>query len=150
MANYLRVVLTEDLHNLGKSGELVRVRPGFARNYLLPRGLAVAATQENVAQIEHAKKVAEARAAKTRAEAEELSKKLSGLKVELVRPAGDGDKLYGAVTTRDIEQALSAQGFTVDKRRIELGPVKTTGTYTAVIKLASSITASVSVIVKAK
>lgn len=150
MANYLRVVLTEDLHNLGKSGELVRVRPGFARNYLLPRGLAVAATQENVAQIEHAKKVAEARAAKTRAEAEELAKKLSGLKVELVRPVGDGDKLYGAVTTRDVEQALSAQGFEVDKRRIELDSIKTTGTYTAVIKLASSITANVAVIVKAK
>lgn len=150
MANYLRVVLTEDLSKVGKSGELVRVRPGFARNFLLPRGLAVAATEENVAQIEHAKRVAEARAAKVRAEAGELAKKLAGVKIELTRPVGEGEKLYGAVTTRDVEQALHALGFEVDRRRIELDAIKALGTYKAKVQLATGVHAEVDVVVKAK
>ena len=92
MATHIRVVLTDDLHNVGKSGELVKVRPGFARNYLIPRGLAVGATAGNVARIEHEKKVAELRATKTRAEAEDLAKKLSAVKVTISRPVGEGDR----------------------------------------------------------
>jgi large subunit ribosomal protein L9 len=108
MATHIHVVLTEDLQNVGKSGELVKVRPGFARNYLIPRGLAVGATAENVARIEHEKRVAEARATKSRAEAEQLAAKLGAVKLVITRPAGEGDKLYGSVTTRDIEEALAA------------------------------------------
>src|ERR671917_536123 len=111
MATHIHVVLTEDLQNVGKSGELVRVRPGFARNYLIPRGLAVGATQQNVARIEHEKKVAEARATKLRGEAQELAKKLGAVKITITRPVGEGERLYGSVTARDIEEALSAQGF---------------------------------------
>jgi large subunit ribosomal protein L9 len=150
MANYNHVVLTEDLPNVGKSGELVKVRPGFARNYLVPRGLAVSATQENVARIEHEKKVAEARATKVRGEAEELSKKLGAVKLTIARPVGEGDRLYGSVTARDIEEALEAQGFRVDRRRIETEPLKALGTFQVPIRLATSISATIEVTVTKK
>ena len=150
MANYIHVVLTDDLPNVGKSGELVKVRPGFARNYLVPRGLAVSATQENVARIEHEKKVAESRAAKVRGEAEELSKKLGAVKLTISRPVGEGDRLYGSVTARDIEEALEAQGFRVDRRRIETEPLKSLGTFQVPIRLATSISTTVEVTVAAK
>ncbi|XXX74719.1 50S ribosomal protein L9 [Sorangium sp. So ce134] len=150
MATHIHVVLTEDLHNVGKSGELVKVRPGFARNYLIPRGLAVGATAENVSRIEHEKRVAESRAAKTRSEAEQLAGKLNQVKLTISRPVGEGDKLYGSVTARDIEEALAAQGFSVDRRRIETDAIKTLGAHTVTIRLAPSITASVEVTVAAK
>ncbi|WP_437672819.1 50S ribosomal protein L9 [Sorangium sp. So ce131] len=150
MATHIHVVLTEDLHNVGKSGELVKVRPGFARNYLIPRGLAVGATAENVSRIEHEKRVAESRAAKTRSEAEQLAGKLGQVKLTISRPVGEGDKLYGSVTARDIEEALAAQGFSVDRRRIETDTIKTLGAHPVVIRLAPSITATVEVTVAAK
>ena len=150
MATHIHVVLTEDLHNVGKSGELVKVRPGFARNYLIPRSLAVGATAENVSRIEHEKRVAESRAAKTRSESEQLAAKLNQVKVTITRPVGEGDKLYGSVTARDIEEALAAQGFSVDRRRIESDTIKTLGAHTVTLRLAPSITASVEVTVAAK
>ena len=150
MAHYIRVVLTEDLAHIGKSGELVRVRPGFARNYLIPRGLAVGATEQNVARIEHEKRVAENRSAKLRREAQELATKLGAVKVTISRPSGEGDKLYGSVTPRDIEEALHAQGYSVDRRRIETEPLKALGTYSIPIRLASSISATIEVTVAAK
>jgi large subunit ribosomal protein L9 len=150
MAHYNYVVLTEDLTNLGKSGELVRVRPGFARNYLIPRGLAVSATEENKARIEHEKKVAESRAAKAKAAATELSQKLASVKLSILRPVGENDKLYGSVTARDIEEALAQQGFSVDRRRIDTEPLKSLGTYQVPIHLATSVTARVEVTVSAK
>lgn len=150
MANYIHVVLTEDLPNVGKSGELVKVRPGFGRNYLVPRGLAVSATQENVARIEHEKRVAESRAAKSRAEATDLATKLGAVKLKISRPVGEGDRLYGSVTARDIEEALEAQGFRVDRRRIETDALKSLGTFPVSIRLAPSISATIEVTVAAK
>jgi large subunit ribosomal protein L9 len=150
MANYIHVVLTEDLPNFGKSGELVRVRPGYARNFLIPRGLAVGATEENVARIEHEKKVAEARAAKTKKAAEELAGKLANVKVTIHKPVGEGDRLYGSVTSRDVEEALAAQGYVVDRRRIEAGTIKALGTYQIPNRLATSVTATIDVTVAAK
>lgn len=150
MATHIHVVLTEDISSLGKSGELVRVRPGFARNYLLPRGLAVSATEENKARIEHEKKVAESRAAKSRAAATELSQKLTSVKLTITRPVGEGDRLYGSVTSRDIEEALSQKGFSVDRRRIDTEPLKALGTYQVPIHLGTSITANIEVTVAAK
>src|SRR5262245_44252845 len=150
MAHHIHVVLTEDLHNVGKSGELVKVRPGFARNYLLPRGLAVSATQDNVARIEHEKKVAESRASKLRGEAEQLAQKLNAVKLTISRPVGEGDKLYGSVTPRDIEEALANQGFAVDRRRIATEPLKALGTFPVPIRLATSINATIEVTVAAK
>jgi large subunit ribosomal protein L9 len=150
MAHHIHVVLTEDLTNLGKSGELVRVRPGFARNYLVPRGLAVSATEENKSRIEHEKKVAESRATKAKAAATELAQKLGSVKVTISRPVGENDKLYGSVTARDIEEALSQQGYSVDRRRIDTEPLKALGTFKVPIHLATSVTATVEVTVAAK
>ncbi|MDI1446555.1 50S ribosomal protein L9 [Polyangium sp. 6x1] len=150
MAHYIHVVLTEDLPNVGKSGELVRVRPGYARNFLVPRGLAVGATAENVARIEHEKKVAETRAAKSKKAAEELAQKLANVKLTITKPVGEGDRLYGSVTSRDIEEALAAQGYAVDRRRIELDTIKALGTYQVPIRLATSVTATIDVTVAAK
>ncbi|MBK8252126.1 MAG: 50S ribosomal protein L9 [Polyangiaceae bacterium] len=146
----MHVVLTEDLSNLGKSGELVRVRPGFARNYLIPRGLAVSATEENKARIEHEKKVAESRATKAKAAASELAQKLGSVKISIARPVGENDKLYGSVTARDIEEALAQQGYVVDRRRIDTEPLKALGTYQVPVHLATSVTATVEVTVTAK
>ena len=145
MAHHINVVLTEDLTNLGKSGELVRVRPGYARNYLIPRGLAISATAENVARIEHEKRVVEVRVAKQRGEAEQLSDKLKSVKITIERPVGEGDRLYGSVTSRDIEEALAAQGFAVDRRRIQTEAIKSLGTHTVTIRLATSVSANVEV-----
>jgi len=150
MAHYINVVLTEDLVNLGKTGELVRVRPGYARNYLIPRGLAIGATAENVARIEHEKKVAASKAAKAKTEAAELAQKLSAVKVTLERPVGEGDRLYGSVTSRDIEEALAAHGFAVDRRRIVTDAIKTLGTHPVTIRLATSVNATVEVTVAKK
>jgi len=150
MANYIHVVLTDDLPNVGKSGELVRVRPGYARNFLIPRGLAVGATAENVARIEHEKKVAEQRAAKLKKTAEELAGKLASVKVTIHKPVGEGDRLYGSVTSRDVEEALAAQGYNVDRRRIELETIKALGTYQVPVRLATSVTATIEVTVSAK
>jgi large subunit ribosomal protein L9 len=145
MAHYINVVLTEDLANLGKIGELVRVRPGYARNYLIPRGLAIGATAENVARIEHEKKVAAARSTKAKTEATELSQKLGAVKVTIERPVGEGDRLYGSVTTRDIEEALAAQGFVVDRRRIASEPIKTLGAHSVTVRLGTAISATIQV-----
>ena len=150
MATHIRVVLTDDLHNVGKSGELVKVRPGFARNYLIPRGLAVSATDKNVSRIEHEKKVAESRASKQKSEAEQLAAKLNALKITIRRQVGEGDKLYGAVTSRDIEEALAEQGYSVDRRRIGVEPIKALGVFPVPIRLATSVSASVELSVVAK
>ena len=149
MAHHIHVVLTEDL-NLGKSGELVRVRSGYARNYLVPRGLAIGATKENVARIEHEKKVAESRNAKLKGEAEQLAEQLKAVKVTIARPVGEGDRLFGSVTSRDIEEALAAAGHVVDRRRITMEPIKTLGAHQITIRLATSISTTVEVTVTKK
>jgi large subunit ribosomal protein L9 len=149
MAHHIHVVLTEDL-NIGKSGELVRVRSGFARNYLVPRGLAIGATKENVARIEHEKKVAESRNAKLKGEAEQLAEQLKTVKLTISRPVGEGDRLFGSVTSRDVEEALAAAGHVVDRRRITMEPIKTLGTHQVTIRLATAISATVEVTVAKK
>ena len=149
MAHHIHVVLTEDL-NLGKSGELVRVRSGYARNYLVPRGLAIGATKENVARIEHEKKVAESRNAKLKGEAEALAEQLKSVKITIMRPVGEGDRLFGSVTSRDVEEALAAAGHVVDRRRITMEPIKTLGAHQITIRLATSISTTVEVTVAKK
>jgi large subunit ribosomal protein L9 len=145
MAHHINVVLTEELANLGKLGELVRVRPGYARNYLIPRGLAIGATAENVRRIEHEQRVAAAKSTKAKAEATELATKLSAVKVSIERPVGEGDRLYGSVTSRDIEEALAAQGFVIDRRRIASEPIKTLGAHSVTIRLGTAISATITV-----
>jgi large subunit ribosomal protein L9 len=150
MASHIHVILTQDLANVGKGGELVKVRPGFARNYLIPRGLAIGATEGNIRRIDHQKKVAEAKSQKVLKEAQELAQKLSSVTVSIERQVGEGDRLYGSVTHRDIEEALAQRGFVVDRRRILTEPLKSLGSHDVEIKLAPTVTATIKVEVAAK
>jgi len=144
------VVLTEDLPHVGQTGQLVRVRPGYARNFLIPRGLAVLATRDNVARVEHDRRVAELRAAKLRAEAEQTAVELGKVSVSIARAVGEEDKLYGSVTSRDIFEALAEKGIDVDRRKIVTEPIKELGTHPVQIKIASGVDATIQVEVVAK
>lgn len=140
MAAYIQVVLREPVKNLGKSGELVRVRPGFARNYLVPRQLAVQATEKNVARLEHEKREALARTAKLRAEAEQTLSKLNGISISIKRSVGADDRMYGSVTAKDIAEALAAAGHVVDRRKLVLKEsIRSLGVHEVSAHLASEI-----------
>jgi large subunit ribosomal protein L9 len=150
MATHVHVILRRDVDKLGHAGELVRVKPGFARNYLLPRSLAVVATDNNVRQVEHERKVAVASAAKQKGQAEGLAAQIGGLTVEIAAQAGEGDKLFGSVTTRDIADALHKSGIDLDRKHIELpSPIKALGEYSVNARLGAGVTTAFKVIVKA-
>ena len=147
----IQVILKEDVPNLGRSGELVSVKPGYGRNYLIPQGLALVATRKNVAEMEHHKKAIEAQAAKTRKDAESVAARLSGVTVRLERQTGEGDRLFGSVTARDIEEGLAAQGHKVDRKKIALhDPIKALGEHAVQIKVARDVTAQITIVVAAK
>jgi large subunit ribosomal protein L9 len=146
MATPIRVVLQDDIDNVGSSGDVVRVRPGFARNYLIPRGLALPATEGNLGRVEDLKRQAASRANKALGEAQELKKKLEAMSVKLERAVGDENRMYGSVTSKDIEEAFLAQGATLDRRKIDLGePIKTLGAVKVPIKLHRDVVAQLSV-----
>jgi large subunit ribosomal protein L9 len=150
VAAHVHVILRRDVDKLGHAGELVRVKPGFARNYLLPRSLAVVATDDNVKQVEHERKVALASAAKQKSQAEGLAAQISGLSVEVTAQAGEGDKLFGSVTVRDVADALHKKGVELDRKHIELAtPIKALGEYDVTAKLGAGVTATFKVVVKA-
>jgi large subunit ribosomal protein L9 len=147
----IQVILQQDLKNLGKSGELVRVRPGYARNYLIPRSLAMPATLHNVKQIEHQQRISAAAAAKSRTEATTLAEKISAVTVTITRKVGEEDRLFGSVTTKDIATSLKEKGFDIDRKRIELvEPIRTAGTFSVTAKLLGDVTATFKVEVAPK
>jgi len=147
----IQVILQQDVDKLGKSGELVRVRPGFARNFLLPRQLAVPATTAAVRRIEHEKAVALAKAEKAKKEARDVAAKLSALTVTLAQKVGEDGRLFGSVTAKDIEHAVKAQGLDIDRKKLQLAePIKSIGTYEIPVKLVSDVTATLKVEVVAK
>ena len=147
----IQVILQQDLKNLGKSGELVRVRPGYARNYLIPRSLAMPATVTNVKQIEHQQRISAAAATKSRGEATALAEKISAVTVTITRKIGEEDRLFGSVTTKDIATALKEKGFEVDRKKIELGDaIRTAGTFPVTVKLLGDVTATFKVQVAPK
>lgn len=150
MARNVQVILTEELPNVGQSGELVKVRPGFARNFLVPRGLAVMANADNVAKLEHDRRVAEARAAKLRGEAEKFAAELKKIKLTISCSAGEENKLYGSVGTRDVADALAEKGHEIDRRKLIMEPIKELGSYEVQIKVASGVDATIGVEVVAK
>jgi large subunit ribosomal protein L9 len=132
----MKLILREDVEHLGKGGELVEVKPGYGRNYLLPRGLAVAANPKNVRELDHQRKIAEAKATKLKASAEAVSRRLADTPVTLKRKVGEQDKLYGSVTALDIVEALAARGLNLDRRTIDLAePLKTVGDFEVPVKL---------------
>jgi len=151
MANHIRVVLKEDVDHLGAGGDVVQVRPGYARNYLIPRGMAMPATSGNLARVEELKKAAEARAAQLLEEAKQLKVKLEATSVKLERSVGDEAKMYGSVTTRDIEDAYKALGLIIDRKKISLRePIKGLGLTEVPVKLHADVEATLRVeVVKA-
>jgi large subunit ribosomal protein L9 len=151
MAATIQVILQQDLKNLGKSGELVRVRPGFARNYLIPRALALPATAHNIKQVEHEQRLSTLRAAKAKGEAAAVANRLAGVTVTLERKAGDEDRLFGSVTTKDIAAALKAQGIELERKRIELRePIRSAGTFEVTARLLGDVSATFKVVVAPK
>ena len=139
----MQVILTQDVNNLGKAGELVSVRPGYGRNYLVPRGLAVTATVTNKQRLEHEKAVIERRVTKERATATELAGRINGMTLQFERMVGEDEKLFGSVTNRDIADQLKRANVDLDHRWIELEhPIKALGKYEVPVRLAAGVTAT--------
>ena len=142
----MEVILREHVDNLGRRGDVVKVAEGYARNYLLPRKLALAVTEANKRQIDREKKVAEVKDAEEKQQADVLAARIAETEVEIARRAGENDTLYGSVTSADIAHALEAKGFTVEKRRITLvDPLKSLGEFTVPIRIHRDVTAQVKV-----
>ena len=142
----IEVILREDIKTLGRAGEMVRVKPGYARNYLLPQGLAYEATEGNKKRIAAETRVRTARNQAERDQAEREAATLRDVTVSLTRKAGEEGKLFGSITSQDIAEALGEQGHTIDRRRIELEhPIKTTGAHTVTLRLHPEVHAEVRV-----
>lgn len=135
--------------HVGEIGELVNVKPGFARNYLLPRGLAVQANDRQINAVEHEKRVIEARVARARAGAEKAAGEVRKVTLEIEKAAGENGKLFGSVTSMEIQALLAARGHEVDRRKIALPEqIKALGTYQVGVKLHRDVTAQITIIVK--
>ena len=142
----MEVILREHVDNLGRRGDVVKVAEGYARNYLLPRKLALAVTIANKRQIERERAAAEARDAEEKSAADGLAQRIAALDIEIARRVGENDTMYGSVTTADIAQALEAKGFEVEKRKITLPePIKSLGEHTVTVKVHRDVTADVKV-----
>ncbi len=145
----MEVILKEEVESLGHRGDVVNVANGYGRNYLLPRKLAIEATQANKAVIEQMKQSAIRKSAKEKVEAETVATGLNNVVLSFERKAGGEGQLFGSVTSADIAQALESQGFTVERRRIHLDePLKTVGEYHVPVRLHREVTAHVQVNVK--
>ncbi|OGQ40206.1 MAG: 50S ribosomal protein L9 [Deltaproteobacteria bacterium RIFCSPLOWO2_01_44_7] len=142
----MEVILKEDVKTLGKAGEIVKVKPGFARNFLLPQGKAVKADRSNLKELEHHKKAGEARQTKLKKQADDLGVKISLLSVTIKREVGEGDKLFGSVTSKDIADALRSESILIDKKMIQLAsPIKELGVFDIPVKLHAEVTANLKV-----
>lgn len=147
----MEVILKEDIVNLGKMGEVVRVRDGYARNYLLPRGLVLVANKKNLKGFEHQKRVVASQKERVLKQAQTLSEKLAGASLTIPVKAGEEGKLFGSVTNIDIEKALRAKGFDIERRKIHLDePIKSLGDYEVPVRLTADVTAAVKVSVVAE
>jgi large subunit ribosomal protein L9 len=139
----VQVILNEDMPNLGRPGDVVKVRAGYARNYLLPRGLAVEASSRNLRAFEHQKAIAMVKREALKNQAMGLKEKLEALQLNVFARAGEEGKLFGSVTNIDLERALREHGFEVDRRRILLSePIKQLGDYTVVVRLQPEVEAN--------
>jgi large subunit ribosomal protein L9 len=140
----MEVILKEDIANLGKIGEVVRVRDGYARNYLLPRGLVLLANKKNLKSFEHQKKMVADQKRKVLGQAQAAAEKLTNVSLVIPMKAGEEGRLFGSVTTIQIEKALAAQGLTVERRKIHLNePIKNIGEYEVPIRLAADVNVAV-------
>ena len=140
----MQIILQEDVEKLGNRGEVVEVAEGYARNFLLPRKLAMPATPGNMKRLERMRVVFAKREATEKGDAEKQAEVLNGVALTVARKAGENDQLFGSVTTADISQLLAAQGFTIDRRKVQLtDPIKLVGEYQVPIKLHREIVATV-------
>jgi len=146
MANQIKVLLKTEVQNLGAGGEVVRVRPGFARNFLLPRGLAVPATAGNLARVEDLKRHVASQAKQELEAANAAAAQIAGASVSIARAVGEEGKMYGSVTTKDIEDAFLAAGVKIDRKKIVLADaLKALGSFEVPIKLHTSVTGTLKV-----
>lgn len=145
----MEVILREDIEKLGTRGQLVNVAPGFARNFLLPKRLAVPATESNKKIVEQERQAALRREAVEAGAAAELGKLLEPTVIEIAMKAGENDHLFGSVTLKDIADQLEARGFHIDRKKIVLAePIKTLGEFDVPVKLHKQVTVSIKVVVK--
>jgi len=147
----MEVILREDIPNLGKIGEVVRVRDGFARNYLLPRGLVLVANKRNLKTFQHQKKMVADQKRRFLRQAQSVSNELAGVSLTIPMRTGEEGKLFGSVTNIQIEKALKAKGLDVDRRKIHLDePIKTLGDFEVPVRLTAELTVSLKVSVVAE
>ncbi len=139
----MQVILIQDVQNLGKAGELVSVKPGYGRNFLIPNGYAVTATTSNVSRLEHERRTIEKRVAKEKATAQSIADRLNGMTLQFERQVGEDERLFGSVSNRDIAEQLKKAGIDIDHRKIELEhPVKALGKYEVQVRLGAGVTAT--------
>jgi large subunit ribosomal protein L9 len=139
----MNLILTQDLANLGKAGELVTVKSGYGRNYLVPRGLAMTASKQNVAELDAKRKRIAAKVAKDSKEASAIAERLNGMTLQFERLFGEGNKMFGSVSTKDIAKQLEKAGLDVEAHQIELAePVKAEGKYEAPVRLKAGVAAT--------
>jgi large subunit ribosomal protein L9 len=142
----MEVILREDIANLGARGQVVKVAPGYARNFLIPKKLAVTATDSNKKIVEQERQAHLRKEAKLHGEAQDLATLISGVSVTITQKAGENGQLFGSVTSKDVADALAAKGFTIDRRKIQLDePIKQLGEFKVPVKLHKEVTAEVTV-----
>jgi len=144
----MRVILKKEVHNLGDAGAIVKVAPGYGRNYLIPRGFAILASEGSVNEHQHQQRMAEAIRRKELGSSRELAQKIEGTAITIRREAGEDDKLFGSVTNRDIVEALAAEGVEVDRRAIQLEDhIRSIGLFTVPVRLHRDVSANLRVYV---
>ena len=150
MAN-VKLILVESIHSLGEAGDLVSVKPGFARNYLLPQGKAMLATESRVKELEHKRRIAEEKAARELKDLQAVKKQLEALRIEIGARAGESGKLFGSVTAPQIAERVEAAGLPIDRRRIDLRePIKEVGEHKVAVRLLRELVAELTVVVVAE
>jgi len=147
----MQIILREDITNLGRPGDVVKVRDGYARNFLLPRNLAVEANPKNIRAFEHQKRLALMRREAKKGEALKMKERLEALRINITARAGEEGKLFGSVTNIDVERALREKGFDIERRKVILPePIKQLGDYTVAVKLDPEVDASLKISVNAE
>jgi large subunit ribosomal protein L9 len=142
----MEVILREDIDNLGNRGEVVKVAPGYARNFLLPKRLAVEATDSNRKIVEQERQAHLRKEAKLQGEAKDLGKLMEGISVTIKQKAGENDQLFGSVTSKDVADALAAKNFTIDRRKVQLDdPIKQLGEFKVPLRLHKDVTTEITV-----
>jgi large subunit ribosomal protein L9 len=142
----MKVILKEDIKNVGKMGQIVDVAGGYARNYLVPKGLAVEAVTKNIRSLEHEKKIIKEKAKKLKDSAQDFASRISSMTLTIKAKAGEEEKLFGSVTTTDIVEVLKKEGIEIDKKKISLEePIKRLGSYTVTVKLHPDVSTQLTV-----